>query len=69
LVLLIKGQKADEELTEAAKALHELKAVPAATVNTPTGRIIVLEKRSATPKMYPRRDGEPAKAPIGIRRT
>jgi 16S rRNA (guanine527-N7)-methyltransferase len=68
LVLLIKGQKADDELAEAAEALHELKAVHAATVNTPTGRVVVLEKRSATPKMYPRRDGEPAKAPIGARR-
>jgi 16S rRNA (guanine527-N7)-methyltransferase len=67
LVLLIKGQKADEELAEAGEALHQLKAVHAATVNTPTGRVIVLEKRSATPKMYPRRDGEPARAPIGVK--
>jgi 16S rRNA (guanine527-N7)-methyltransferase len=49
LVLLIKGQKADEELAEATEALHQLKAVHAATVSTPTGRVVVLEKRSATP--------------------
>lgn len=67
LVLLIKGQKADEELAEAKEALHQLKAVHAATVDTPTGKIIVLEKRSATPKMYPRRDGEPSRSPIGGR--
>jgi 16S rRNA (guanine527-N7)-methyltransferase len=69
LILLIKGQKADEELAEAEQALHQLKAVHAATVNTPTGRILVLEKRSATPKMYPRRDGEPARTPIGVKRS
>jgi 16S rRNA (guanine527-N7)-methyltransferase len=67
-VLLIKGQKADEELAEAGEALHQLKAVHTATVNTPTGRVVVLEKRSATPKMYPRRDGEPARSPILARR-
>jgi 16S rRNA (guanine527-N7)-methyltransferase len=68
MVLLIKGQKADEELAEAGEALHQLKAVHAATANTPTGRVVVLEKRSATPKMYPRRDGEPARSPIRLKR-
>jgi len=67
LVLLIKGQKADEELEEATQALHLLKVVHGATINTPTGRIIVIEKVSATPKMYPRKDGEPTRAPLGKR--
>jgi 16S rRNA (guanine527-N7)-methyltransferase len=67
LVLLIKGQKAEEELEEAKEALHLLKVVHAATVDTPTGRVIVLEKRSATPKLYPRADGEPARRPLGIK--
>ena len=65
LVLLIKGQKADEELAEAAEALHLLKAVHTSTIDTPTGRVVVIEKRSATPRMYPRRDGEPARVPLG----
>jgi 16S rRNA (guanine527-N7)-methyltransferase len=69
LVMLIKGQKADEELEEAKEALHQLKAVHAATVNTPTGRIVVLEKRSATPKIYPRADGEPARSPLGVKKS
>lgn len=64
LVLLIKGAKAEEELTQAARALHELKAVHEATLETPTGRVVVLGKRAATPRDYPRRDGEPKRAPL-----
>lgn len=67
-VLLIKGERADEELAEAARALHLLKAVHAGTIETPTGRIVVLTKQSATPRDYPRRDGEPKRAPLGIAR-
>lgn len=63
-ILLIKGQKAEEELEEAATALHALKAVHAGTIDTPTGRIVVLEKNSATPRTFPRRDGEPRRSPI-----
>ncbi|MEO1717097.1 MAG: 16S rRNA (guanine(527)-N(7))-methyltransferase RsmG [Planctomycetota bacterium] len=66
LVLLIKGQAADDELAEARQALHELHANHAGTVDTPTGRIVVLEKTRRTPKKYPRRDGEPKRAPIGV---
>lgn len=68
VALLIKGQKADEELVEAAGALRLLNAVHARTIETPTGRIVVLEKRSATPRDYPRADGEPKRAPLGVKR-
>ncbi|MCC6285869.1 MAG: 16S rRNA (guanine(527)-N(7))-methyltransferase RsmG [Phycisphaerales bacterium] len=54
-VLLIKGEKASEELEEAAPVLHALKAVHAGTVETPTGRVVVITKSSATPKVYPAR--------------
>lgn len=54
-VLLIKGEKAPEELDEAAPALHALKAVHAGTVDTPTGRVVVITKSSATPKTFPAR--------------
>lgn len=64
-VLLVKGQKAAQELAEAESALRELKAVHTGTVETPTGRIVVLEKRVRTPRTYPRRDGEPSRAPLG----
>jgi 16S rRNA (guanine527-N7)-methyltransferase len=66
LCLLIKGAKADEELAEAKGALHLLHAAHAGTVETPTGRIVVIEKLRATPRDYPRRDGEPKRSPLGV---
>lgn len=63
---LVKGARAEEELDEAKQALHMLHAAHAGTVPTPTGRIVVLEKLRATPKAYPRRDGEPKKSPLGV---
>ncbi len=68
LILLVKGQAADEELDEARQALHELHTNHAGTIDTPTGRIVVLEKARRTPKKYPRRDGEPKRSPIGGKR-
>jgi 16S rRNA (guanine527-N7)-methyltransferase len=64
-VLLIKGQKAPEELEEARQALYLLHATHTGTVETPTGRIVVLEKARKTPKAYPRREGEPKRQPLG----
>ncbi|MCB9847699.1 MAG: 16S rRNA (guanine(527)-N(7))-methyltransferase RsmG [Phycisphaeraceae bacterium] len=66
LVALIKGEKADEELAEAKQALHMLCATHIGTQPTPTGRIVVLEKRRQTPRKYPRRPGEPKRAPLGL---
>lgn len=65
-VLLIKGQRADEELAEAAPALHLLRLEPAGMIDTPTGRIVVLAKHVPTPRAYPRADGEPARSPLGL---
>lgn len=45
LVLLIKGQRADEELTEAAKVIARQHAVHEQTVATPTGRVVVLRRK------------------------
>lgn len=67
-VLLVKGEKAEEELAEAAEALHQLKATHEGTIQTPTGRVVVLGKSSATPRMFPRPDGEPARVPLGVTR-
>lgn len=63
-VLLIKGQKADEELVAAKPALHRLHVVHAGTVDTPTGRIVVLDKPRKTPAGYPRKPGEPKNNPL-----
>jgi 16S rRNA (guanine527-N7)-methyltransferase len=64
-ILLIKGQRADEELAEARQALYLLHAAHAGTIETPTGRIVILEKARKTPAKYPRREGEPKHAPLG----
>ncbi len=66
LCALVKGAKAEEELEEAKAALHLLHATHAGTVETPTGRIVVLEKRRETPKTYPRGNGEPKRKPLGV---
>jgi 16S rRNA (guanine527-N7)-methyltransferase len=65
LILCIKGAKADEELEAARTAIGLLGARHAGTTDTPTGRVVVLEKASKTPNLYPRRDGEPKRKPIG----
>lgn len=65
-VLAVKGAKAEQELAEAAKALGVMGLRHAETVPTPTGRIVVLEKTTRTPRDYPRKDGEPARKPIGV---
>ena len=41
-LLLVKGQRADEELAEAGKALRAARATHERTIATPTGRIVVL---------------------------
>lgn len=69
LVVLVKGQRADEELADAKEALHLLGAAHAGTIDTPTGRVVVLEKLRTTPRTYPRRDGEPKRAPLGVPKT
>ncbi|MBL4591640.1 MAG: hypothetical protein JKY96_06730 [Phycisphaerales bacterium] len=66
LVLLTKGQKADEELAEAKQALYVLHTSHAGTIDTPTGRTVVLEKQRKTPRDYPRGDGEPKRSPLGV---
>ncbi len=66
LILCVKGAKADQEVEEAAKAIGLVGARHAATVSTPTGRIVVLEKATRTPRTYPRLDGEPKRKPLGM---
>ncbi|PCI10030.1 16S rRNA (guanine(527)-N(7))-methyltransferase RsmG [bacterium] len=68
LVLMTKGQRAEEELEIAKPALHLLHTNHAGTIETATGRIVVLEKQRKTPRDYPRRDGEPKRSPLGVKR-
>jgi len=66
LCVLTKGQKAEEELAEAKRALHLLHAAHAGTVETPTGRVVVVEKLRKTPRDYPRGIGEAKRKPLGL---
>jgi 16S rRNA (guanine527-N7)-methyltransferase len=45
LVLLIKGQRAEEEFEEARTVIDRQNAVHEQTIATTTGRIVVLRKR------------------------
>lgn len=67
-VLAVKGARAEAELEESAKALGMVGLRHSETILTPTGRIVVLEKTIRTPRGYPRKDGEPARLPLGVPR-
>ncbi len=62
--LLTKGARAEEELAEAERALDRLGGECVGVMQTPTGRIVLLEKIRPTPRAYPRRPGEPRRAPL-----
>jgi len=64
LGVFVKGQKADEEIAEAKQALYVLHAAHAGTIDTPTGKLVIIEKRRPTPKGYPRADGLPKRKPL-----
>jgi 16S rRNA (guanine527-N7)-methyltransferase len=63
-VLAIKGERAQDEIAEAKRALHTLHCEVVNTHRTPTGTIVVIEKLRNTPRMYPRRPGEPKRSPL-----
>lgn len=62
--LAIKGARAAEEIAEAARALALLHAEVVDTTRTPTGAIVRIVKRADTPARFPRRPGEPKRAPL-----
>lgn len=64
LGLYIKGAKAQEEIKSAAGALHVLHSKVLEVSLTPTGQIVVVEKQRPASKEYPRRPGEPKRAPL-----
>ena len=64
-VISIKGRRAASEIIAAKRALHLLHAQVVGTTRTATGTIVLVEKLRPTPKAYPRRAGEPKRAPLG----
>jgi 16S rRNA (guanine527-N7)-methyltransferase len=65
-VAAIKGAKASNEIEEAAEALRLLHSRVVEATRTPTGTIVLIEKLRLTAKRYPRRPGEPKRAPLGV---
>jgi 16S rRNA (guanine527-N7)-methyltransferase len=66
-VLSIKGRRAEQEVKEAAEALKLLHCEVVEVTETPTGTIVAVQKERRTPKLYPRRPGEPKRVPLGRR--
>jgi 16S rRNA (guanine527-N7)-methyltransferase len=64
LAVLLKGEQAEQEIAESQRALRVLGGKVSGTVRTQTGTIISVDKCAATPDKYPRRPGEPKKAPL-----
>lgn len=64
-VLAIKGRKAPQEIVEAKQALARLRCRVVEATRTRTGTIVSIEKTGHTPAGYPRRPGEPRRAPLG----
>jgi 16S rRNA (guanine527-N7)-methyltransferase len=63
-LLAIKGQQAELEIEEAKRALAVLGGHVVSRVRTDTGTVIRIDKTGRTPARYPRRPGEPKRAPI-----
>lgn len=64
LVAFIKGARAQEEIADAQRALSLLNCSATSVIESPTGRIVVIEKDRPTPTRYPRRPGEPKRDPL-----
>lgn len=63
-LLAIKGSSATGEIKQAKRAMHLLHCHLSNTVKTPTGTVVVIEKLRESPKVYPRRPGEPKRSPL-----
>jgi 16S rRNA (guanine527-N7)-methyltransferase len=62
--IAIKGEQAEQELQEAARALELLHGQVETVQRTPTGTIVVVRKMAPTAAAYPRRPGEPKRSPL-----
>ena len=64
LCLALKGEQAEAEVGEAKRALELLGGAVNAVERTSTGSIVRIDKHGPTPGKYPRRPGEPKRAPL-----
>jgi 16S rRNA (guanine527-N7)-methyltransferase len=65
LKLAIKGEQAELEVHEAARALALLGGAVENLRRSPTGTLLRIRKLRATPARYPRAPGEPKRHPLG----
>ena len=65
-VVAIKGEKALQEIEDAAEAMSILRCEVVDMVESPTGTIVIIRKNNPTPRLYPRRPGEPKRRPLGL---
>lgn len=63
-MLAVKGERADEELAQAKKALAALGGDVVETERRATATHVLIEKRGATPHRFPRKPGEAKRAPL-----
>lgn len=63
-LLAVKGERAEEELSRSKRALRELGGELHSIERVPSATLVRIDKRSATPKRYPRRPGEPKRNPL-----
>jgi 16S rRNA (guanine527-N7)-methyltransferase len=63
-LLAVKGERAQEELTQATRAASLLHAEATAQMRHPTATVMLFRKTAATASSYPRRPGEPKRKPL-----
>lgn len=64
VLLAIKGERADDELAEAERAMSVLACELVSSSRFDTGTVLEIRKTAATPKAYPRAVGQPKKQPL-----
>jgi len=65
IVAAIKGGRASVEIEDSAQALISLRSEVIEQHRTDTGTIVLIQKNKSTPRLYPRRPGEPKRRPLG----
>lgn len=63
-LMLVKGERADEELRRAKRAMDLLRVKLDDAVETPVGKVLVFSKTAATAAGYPRSNGAPRRKPL-----
>jgi len=64
LLVAVKGERAESELTDAQVALKLLGTRLESSLRQPTATVLRLRKSQPTPAKYPRRPGEPKRNPL-----